>query len=213
MAANQVISKMSGIVIAVLLIGSATVTAQSSLYQSSLYSDVRAKRVGDIITVVLQENTMGSSTTDSKLSSNSNGSLNSSVSGNFLPFEPVFGAGSSVNFGADQKNQETQRQLLSGYVTVQITEVTPTGDLMVQGKRLTEVNGESHQMSISGIVRQNDIDGSNQVLSYRIANANISYQKMGGMKNNKPNKGFLKKLALGVTTAALGAAAVMYTSN
>ena len=208
MAANNVISTKWLLVLAVLLVGST-----ASRAQNSLYSDVRAKTVGDIITVVLQESTLGTSTTDSKLSSSSNGQMDGSMSGNFLPFEPVFGTGASVSFGADQKNQETQRQLLQGYVTVQIIEVTPSGDLMVEGKRLTEVNGETHQMSISGIVRQNDIDGSNQVLSYRIANANISYQKMGGMKNNKPNKGFLKKLALGVTTAAITAATVLYTSG
>ena len=71
--------------------------------QFSLYSDVKAKRVGDIITVVLRENLQGSSTTDSKVTSNSNGQATGSLSGNFLPFEPVFGSGVSVNYGSDQK--------------------------------------------------------------------------------------------------------------
>ena len=107
MAANNVISTKWLLVLAVLLVGST-----ASRAQNSLYSDVRAKTVGDIITVVLQESTLGTSTTDSKLSSSSNGQMDGSMSGNFLPFEPVFGTGASVSFGADQKNQETQRQLL-----------------------------------------------------------------------------------------------------
>lgn len=181
--------------------------------QNSLYSDVKAKRVGDIITVVLKENTMGSSTTDSKLSSNSNGQADGSISGNFLPFEPVFGSGVSVNYGSDQKNLATQRQLLEGFVSVQIIEVTDRGDLMVEGSRMTQVNGEVHEMSISGTVRQNDIDGRNQVLSYRIANANISYQKMGGMKDNKRSKGIIKKAVLGGVVGILTAAVVMRSSN
>ena len=120
--------------------------------QFSLYSDVKAKRVGVIITVVLRENLQGSSTTDSKVTSNSNGQATGSLSGNFLPFEPVFGSGVSVNYGTDQKNLSTQRQLLEGYVSVQIVEVTEQGDLIVEGKRQTEVNGEVHEMSIEGTV-------------------------------------------------------------
>ena len=181
--------------------------------QFSLYSDVKAKRVGDIITVVLRENLQGSSTTDSKVTSNSNGRATGSLSGNFLPFEPVFGSGVSVNYGSDQKNLSTQRQLLEGYVSVQIVEVTEQGDLIVEGKRQTEVNGEVHEMSIAGTVRVNDIDGRNQVLSYRIANAAISYQKMGGIKDKKGSRGILKKVVFGSLGAGLAAAAILRTNS
>jgi|TARA_A100001015_G_C14664987_1_gene584554 flagellar L-ring protein precursor FlgH len=181
--------------------------------QFSLYSDVKAKRVGDIITVVLRENLQGSSTTDSKVTSNSNGQATGSLSGNFLPFEPVFGSGVSVNYGSDQKNLATQRQLLEGYVSVQIVEVTEQGDLIVEGKRQTEVNGEVHEMSIAGTVRVNDIDGRNQVLSYRIANAAISYQKMGGIKDKKGSRGILKKVVFGGLGAGLAAAAILRTNS
>ena len=188
------------------------VSAQVAQAQS-LYSDVKAKRVGDIITVVLEESTLGSSTTDSKLSSRSSGSMDGSMSGNFLPFEPVFGTGASVSFDADQKNQETQRQLLSGFITVQIVEVNPSGDLIVQGNRHTEINGEVHEMNITGTVRQNDIDGDNTVQSYRIANAVISYEKMGGRKDNKHSKGIVKKIALGGLAAILTAATILNQTN
>ena len=181
--------------------------------QFSLYSDVKAKRVGDIITVVLKENLQGSSTTDSKVTSNSNGQATGSLTGNFLPFEPVFGSGVSVNYGSDQKNLSTQQQLLEGYVSVQIVEVTEQGDLIVEGKRQTEVNGEVHEMSIAGTVRVNDIDGSNQVLSYRIANAAISYQKMGGIKDKKGSRGILKKVVFGGIGAGLAAAAILRTNS
>ncbi|MBO6793887.1 MAG: flagellar basal body L-ring protein FlgH [Balneolaceae bacterium] len=183
------------------------------LAQFSMYSDVKAKRVGDIITVVLKENMQGSSTTDSNVQSSVNGQASGSLSGNFMPFEPVFGSGASVNYGNDQKNVATQRQLLEGYVSVQIVEVTEQGDLIVQGKRQTEINGEVHEMSISGTVRVNDVDGRNQVLSYRIANAHISYQKMGGMKDNKRSKGLIKKVIFGGIGAGLTAAAILKSQS
>jgi flagellar L-ring protein precursor FlgH len=177
--------------------------------QNSLYRDVKANRVGDIITVILKESTSGSSTSDSKLSTSSDGSANGAISGNFLPFEPTFGSGVNVNYGSDQKNLSSQRQLLKGYISVQIVEVTDGGDLIVEGNRMTEVNGEVHEMSITGTVRQSDVDSQNQVLSYRIANANISYQKMGGIRKKKQDRGFLKKVVFTGVTLGMGAAMIL----
>lgn len=208
MAKNSLNKNLFGLTILGLLFLSSDV-----LGQFSLYSDVKAKKVGDIITVVLRENFQGSSTTDSKVTSNTSGQATGSVSGNFMPFEPVFGSGASVNYGTDQKNLATQRQLLEGFVSVQIVEVNQQGDLIVEGKRQTVINGEVHEMSIAGTIRVNDIDGKNQVLSYRIANAEISYQKMGGMKDRKANRGILKKVVFGGIGAGLAAAAILRSNS
>ncbi|MEO1022062.1 MAG: flagellar basal body L-ring protein FlgH [Bacteroidota bacterium] len=177
--------------------------------QTSLYRDIKANRVGDVITVILQESTSGSSTADKDAASTTDGSATGSVSGNFLPFEPVFGSGATVNFGSNQRNNSVQRQLLQGFISVQIKEVTPSGSLIVEGSRQTEVNGEVHEMSLSGIVRPIDVNGMNEVLSYRIANANISYHKKGGLKGNKKDRGRLRKIAFGALSLGLGAAIIM----
>lgn len=177
--------------------------------QTSLYRDVKASKVGDVITVILRESTNGSSTSDAQLSSRANGSAGGSMSGNFMPFQPTFGTDATVNYGSDQKNLSNQRQLLEGFISVQIKEVTPNGDLIVEGNRLTEVNGEIHEMMLEGVVRQNDVNSQNEVLSYRIANANISYQTKGGINPNTKNRGLLKKVAFGVVSLGLGAAAIM----
>lgn len=186
------------------LLWPAAISAQNSLYQ-----DVKANQVGDVITVILQESTSGSSTSDSKLSSSAGGSAAGSMTGNFLPFEPTFGSDATVNYGADQKNLSNQRQLLEGFVSVQIIEVTPNGDLIVKGNRITEVNGEVHEMKLDGVVRPTDVNNRNEVLSYRIANANISYLKKGGVSRKTRDKGLIKKVAFGALTAGLGAAVIM----
>lgn len=177
--------------------------------QNSLYSDVKAKRIGDIITVVLKESSQGSSTTDNRSSASGSTDARGSISGNFMPFEPLFGADVQVQNGSEATNLATQRQLLEGFLSVQIIEVTPYGDLIVKGNRITEVNGEIHEMSISGTVRQNDIDGNNQVLSYRIANASISYQKKGGLSNKTRSKRLGTKILTVGVTAGLAAVAVL----
>lgn len=177
--------------------------------QNSLYRDVKANKVGDVITVILLESTTGSSTSDARLSSSASGSAGGSMSGNIIPFQPTFGADASVKYGSDQKNLSNQRQLLEGFISVQIKEVTLNGDLFVEGNRLTEVNGEVHEMMLNGIVRPNDVNSENQVLSYRIANANISYQKKGGINPKTKNRGILKKVAIGAVSLGLGAAVVL----
>ena len=177
--------------------------------QNSLYRDVKANSVGDVITVILQESTSGSSTSDSKLSSSAAGTAGGSVTGNFLPFQPTFGTDANVNYGSDQKNLSNQRQLLEGYISVQITEVTPNGDLIVKGNRLTEVNGEIHEMKLDGVVRPTDVNNRNEVLSYRIANANISYLKKGGISKKSRDRKILRKVVFGAVSAGLGAAIIM----
>lgn len=183
------------------------------LAQNSLYRDVRAKQVGDIITVVLRESTSGTSTSDNQASSSADGRAEGSLSGNFLPFEPTFGSGVNVNYGSDRSNLSSQRSLLEGFISVQIVEVTTTGDLIVQGSRQTEINGEVHEMFLSGTVRQNDVDSRNQVLSYRIADANIKYQKKGGLLQRKQHKSLMKKVIFTGITLGLGAAAVLKGMN
>ncbi len=181
----------------------ATVPASA---QHSLYRDVKAQQVGDIITVMLMENISGSTTTDSRRTSRTAGDASGSASSNFLPFEPYFGANSSVNFNADERNLANQRQLLSGYLSVQIKEITDRGDLVVSGIRTTEINGELHELSLDGIIRSNDVDNRNRVPSYRVADARINYQKKEGFRSATRRPGLSRRLIFYGVGAVLGGA-------
>ncbi|MEX2600489.1 MAG: flagellar basal body L-ring protein FlgH, partial [Balneolaceae bacterium] len=87
--------------------------------QHSLFQDRKANQVGDIITVILTENISGSSSSDARNSSNANGSASGTASGNFIPFEPTFGTGATVEYGSDERNLASQGQLLEGNMSVQ----------------------------------------------------------------------------------------------
>lgn len=177
--------------------------------QRSLYRDIKAHQEGDILTVILTENISGSSLSDSKTASNSDGTVEGSATGNFLPFEPTFGSDVRVDYGADERNLASQKQLLEGYMSVRIVEVTPSGDLIVEGNRVTDINNEKHKMSLKGIVRPIDIDNRNRVLSYRVANAEITYQQDGGRLSGVAKKrGFLRRVIF--TGVGLGLAAVIF---
>lgn len=172
--------------------------------QQSLYNDIRAHEVGDVITVVLTENISGSSSTNASTSSNTAGSAESGLSGNFVPFEPVFGADAQFTYDSDERIRADQQQLLRGTLSVRIQEVTENGDFMIAGNRSTEINGERHEMAVEGFIRPADISQSNRVLSYRIANAEITYLKGEGFGEIKHKPGIGRKIlwgALGVLTA------------
>lgn len=177
--------------------------------QRSLYKDNKALRVGDVLTVILQENISGSTSADAQNESNAGVGAGGSVGGNFMPFKPTFGADAEVNYESGEQVTSNQGQLLEGYMSVEVIERTSSGNLKVEGKRSTEINGEKHQIELSGLVRPNDINGRNQVLSYRLANAKINYEKEGGLKRITKKQGFLKRAALTIAGIGLSAVAVL----
>lgn len=181
--------------------------------QSSMYQDNAATQVGDIITVILQENISGSTNSDTQNSSDAAGAAGGSASSNFLPFQPTFGSDVQVNYDSDERVQTNQGQLLEGLMSVEVTDVTSTGNLVIEGSRSTEINGEQHIMDLKGMVRPRDINGRNQIMSYRVANAQINYEKDGDFKGITKKEGLLKRVALTGVGIALGAAVLLKSMN
>src|SRR5699024_5056486 len=152
----------------------------------SLYNDIRAHKVGDVITVILTENISRSSSTNASTHSNTAGSAQSGMNSNFLPFEPVFGADAEISYNSDERILAGQKQMLSVTMSVRIKEDTLNDSCLTAGQRNTEINGERNIMSLEGFIRPADISNSNRLLSYRIADARIKYLKkenLGTIKN------------------------------
>jgi len=181
--------------------------------QISMYADHKARDVGDILTVVLQEQISGSTSSNSKNASNAEGGTAGSASGNFLPFEPTFGSDVKVNYGSDENISTDQGQLLQGYMSVKVTKITTGGYLIVQGSRSTEINGEMHKISLTGTVRPEDINRQNRILSYLVGDAKINYEKSEGLKSITKKQGFIKRVALTGVGIVLGAAVILKAMN
>ncbi|MDH5545540.1 MAG: flagellar basal body L-ring protein FlgH [Gammaproteobacteria bacterium] len=156
-----------------------------SIYQTgygmSLFSDMSAKRVGDSITVILQENT------NAKKSSSTSTSKDSSVD---IAAPTVFGnplsiLGRPLSAGLESGNSfagagdASQSNSLNGRVTVTVSEVLPNGYLIVQGEKRLQLNQGGEHVKFSGIVRPADIKADNTVLSTNVANAQIIYGSSG----------------------------------
>ena len=161
----------------------------------SLFGGVRARSVGDLVTIVLSETI---SFNDS-LSYNSDRSANTvdnftNLVNKILPGKPL--NDQFNNFGGSNTVDSTtsnQRQLgINDYVTVQVVQLLPNGNLMVQGKK-TLVNGnERVDFLISGVVDPRFIDQKGQVYSRNVANFQFALAGKGAV-SRAGNEGIINR--------------------
>lgn len=151
----------------------------------SLTSDSRAYRVGDVVTVLLQETTQASKRAGTSISKSSSASVAPPA---------MFGktlAKAAVELSADRDfagdATSTQQNALSGALTVIVLEVLPNGLLRVAGEKALTLNQGEEFVRLKGYLRAADIDADNQVSSLRVANARIAYSARGALADaNKP---------------------------
>jgi len=145
----------------------------------SLTSDARAFRVGDVVTVILQETTQASKRAGTSF--NKGSSVSVAPLGALGKTFPKTSIESSADRSFAGDSTSTQQNALSGAVTVVVQEVMPNGLLRVAGeKRLTLNQGEEF-LRLKGLLRAADIDADNQVSSLRVANARIAYSGQGAL--------------------------------
>ena len=160
----------------------------------SLVSDSRAFRVGDIVTVILQETTQASKSAGTTLAKDSSvGIASPSLLGKTFP---KAGVDISAERGFKGDAQSTQQNALSGAITVIVQEVMPNGLLKVAGEKVLTLNQGEEFVHLRGFLRAADIDANNMVSSQRIANARIAYGAQGTLADtNRP--GWLTRFFLG----------------
>ncbi|MBD9484386.1 flagellar basal body L-ring protein FlgH [Pseudomonas sp. PDM14] len=170
-------------------------------FETNLYDDRKAYRVGDIITITLSERTQASKSAGSQLSKNSNTSLGLtslfgtgvSVDNPDTDINPLTGEklGLSASYGGTRATQgdsaADQSNSLSGSVTVTVAEVLPNGILAVRGEKWMTLNTGDELVRIAGLIRADDIATDNTVSSTRVANARITYSGTGAFADaNQP---------------------------
>lgn len=145
-----------------------------------LFSDPRAHRVGDILTIVLAENTQASKkaeTTTSKKDSVNVGAA--TLWGKTFPLNGGKVAGLSGDNGFDGSGSSSQSNQLSGQITVTVAQRLSNGNLVLRGEKWLTINQGRELVRIAGIARPEDINPDNTILSTRIANAQITYTGSG----------------------------------
>ncbi|WP_338516620.1 flagellar basal body L-ring protein FlgH [Alteromonas gracilis] len=176
-----------------------TIVEDGSLFRAhlanSLYSDVTARQVGDIITVVLSENTAATKSANTSTSRETTADLQpiTGLAGNAINIgnqSIQFGLDSSNDFSGDAAANQTNS--LQGAISVTVVDVLPNKNLVVRGEKWMTLNHGDEYIRLTGIVRPLDINPDNQIESTRIANARIQYSGTGTFAKAQ-EKGWLSK--------------------
>jgi flagellar L-ring protein precursor FlgH len=154
-----------------------------------LAGDHRARHVNDLLTVQVIENITGTGSADSALTKDGKGAA--AVTNAFgvehkLPawIDPtnlVSGA-SKTDFKGTGATSRTGS--LTATMTVRVAEVLPNGDLVLEGAREIEINGDRQIVVLSGVARASDVTPANVVLSTQVGQLRIRYFGKGLMKDN-----------------------------
>ncbi len=159
-----------------------------SIYQSGydmrLFEDNKAMRVGDVLTIKLQELTLAKKADDLNAKKDVDvlvsaptiaGFAMSSLTGN----DPKTELAAKRDFNGQGK--ANQSNSLIGDISVTVVEVLPNGNLRVRGEKRVTLNQGDEYIRLSGIVRPVDIDTANTISSDKVADATIMYTGNGAM--------------------------------
>ncbi|HOV85489.1 MAG TPA: flagellar basal body L-ring protein FlgH [Syntrophobacteraceae bacterium] len=171
----------------------------------SLFQDLKARKVGDIVTITVSEEAKGSkeATTKALRSKDLSGTFTFGGAGltsgggtgaaggggvpgaTFGPYSGQFGTGFTA------AGATTRSDSMTAYMTATVVDVLPGGNLLIRGSRWTKVNDEMQQIVLEGIIRPNDITRHNTVLSQNIAEAKIFFVGKGPVtQHQKPGWAF-----------------------
>ncbi|MGH1440873.1 MAG: flagellar basal body L-ring protein FlgH [Cellvibrionaceae bacterium] len=171
-------------------------------YGMSLFGNTNNHRIGDIITIVLNERTVSSKSSAVAVDKESEVSLLENGLGTILGKDltkklPIFGevtlptnAAQDRNFAGDASADQSNS--LQGNISVTITDVMPNGNLLVKGEKWMTLNRGDEYIRISGMLRPADVTLSNEVASTKLANARISYSGTGELASSQ-EMGWLSK--------------------
>lgn len=158
--------------------------------ENLLFADTKAKQLGDIVTIRLEENfeSINSATTEIAKESEIDlevttilGMPNDYGMTNFLglgnSFDPRVEAKTSRS--TDGRGRTTRGGSMTGTLAVVIKEELPNGIFRIEGQRTVTVNNEDQMMVLTGLIRRVDIGSNNTISSHHIANASITYSGEG----------------------------------
>jgi len=156
----------------------------------TLWNNVTARNVGDTLTVRLAESTEAEKSATTTASKSSKADLaGPTIAGRPVTVDgvPVLEMGMNNSQDFSGNGASTQSNKLDGFITVTVHKRLSNGNLLVRGQKWVGINSGREYVRLQGIVRPSDIAPDNSVLSWRVADAYISYGGQGTVANaSKP---------------------------
>lgn len=159
---------------------------QGSIYQAShgysaLHEGNRARRVGDLVTVVLVESVTTSKSTSANTQRDGSFGITPPSAGPLSFLNPdALKAASQGSFSG--QGNAAQRSTLNGAVAVTIAEVRANGTALVVGEKQMQLSQGNEWVQFAGIIRLADIDVDNRIASSRVADAQMIYSGKGAVQ-------------------------------
>lgn len=153
----------------------------------SLTGDRRARQIGDVLTVLIVENSSATATADTKTDKNNNSAANLTDPKK----QQNYSLGFNENFDGAGKIARSGRLLAQ--ISVRVTSIERNGDLRIKGDQNIEINGEKQAITLEGRIRSVDISETNTVPSSRISDAKINYVGDGVLAETQ-HKGWLSRM-------------------
>ena len=154
-----------------------------SLYNETNYraftADRKAYLPGDLLTVIVMETSNAQTSAD--LSSSKD--LKAALQVSYNKSNQEVGVGLRGDGRSAAKTARNGK--IKASLTVQITTVFPNGSYQIEGHQIIKINGEQQTILLKGVVRTEDINSQNTILSTRLANAEITYKGDGTVSNSE----------------------------
>jgi len=174
--------------------------------RGSLFTDHRARQVGDIVTIQVKETASASKSAKTDLNrkndvkfgipsvfgleaaANARKARVATANGNGasaigLDLSSLLAASSSKKFAGDGSTERSGK--LDATLTAVVTRRLPSGNLVIEGRRRINLNEENQYILLTGIIRPEDISPTNTISSTQIADASISYYGVGAVADQQ----------------------------
>ena len=159
----------------------------------SLFSDIKAHSVGDVLTVLIVEQNRASNQVETKTEKSTKINTSGGPGIGSLDFIPLFGAKADNSNKFDGKGENLRAGNIRARISVTVVGVKDNGDLIIEGHRIIGINGDEESIYLSGVVRSKDITPDNTVESHLIADAEITYTGKGNATTGS-RPGFFTRL-------------------
>jgi len=159
--------------------------------RASWLSDRLPLGVGDLVTVIVDEQTNATERVSSIATGNrsSRADLNAGI-GEDARVGPNKSFGSGINSASRDVGDAGRQAGFTAVITVRVTELSPNGIAKIAGTKKVTIDGRAQDVTLTGTIRTADVDAHNQVRSNRIADAVLTYKG----KKIAPRTGFLGSL-------------------
>jgi flagellar L-ring protein precursor FlgH len=155
--------------------------------RQSWTSDRRPLRLGDILTIVVDESALASEQSSEVARSNRN--QEGRIDAEMAP-DDFRSVGFGLNASSDNTGRTQRGGSLAAVISVRVISVDPNGVATIEGTKLVTIDGRDQELRITGLVRSEDVTQQNTILSSRIASAEIFYKG----KKISPKKGIIGKI-------------------